>query len=373
MNIMNKLYTSIGLMSGTSADGIDASIIQSDGENELVLINDLFLPYDEKIRSDIKILKEKVNSSLNLITFKKDLINLEKKLTFLNAKAVELVLKTSKIKRENLDIIGYHGQTIYHSFKDKLSKQLGDGKLLSQLSQSNLVYNFRANDIKNGGQGAPLTPIYHKLIYKKFKIDKPVFFVNIGGISNLTFIDQDKLKSFDSGPGNCLIDKFIQIKSDNKIQFDINGDIASKGNVNEVILENYLSDPYYQISPPKSLDINDFNLSGIRGLSLEDSLATLSELTVRTIYDSTDFYQLKSKKIILCGGGRKNKYFFNRLSQLFNNIVIDIDTYNINGDFIESQAFAYLAIRNIINKPVSFKETTGTSKPTISGVLTNFK
>ena len=204
MNIMNKLYTSIGLMSGTSADGIDASIIQSDGENELVLINDLFLPYDEKIRSDIKILKEKVNSSLNLITFKKDLINLEKKLTFLNAKAVELVLKTSKIKRENLDIIGYHGQTIYHSFKDKLSKQLGDGKLLSQLSQSNLVYNFRANDIKNGGQGAPLTPIYHKLIYKKFKIDKPVFFVNIGGISNLTFIDQDKLISFDSGPGNVL-------------------------------------------------------------------------------------------------------------------------------------------------------------------------
>ena len=373
MNIMNKLYTAVGLMSGTSADGIDTSIIQSDGENELFLIKDLFLPYDSDIRSDIRILKDKINNSKNLITFNEELIDLEKRLTFLNLKAFELILESSKVKRENVDIIGCHGQTIYHSFKDKISKQLGDGYLLSQLSKTNLVFNFRENDIKNGGQGAPLTPIYHKLIYKKFRLENSVLFINIGGITNLTLVDKTNIKSFDSGPGNCLIDKLVQIKSNNKILFDKNGETASKGKVNEIILENYLADPYYEVAPPKSLDINDFNLSGIRGLSYEDSLTTLSELTVRTIYNSSEFFKLKLEKIILCGGGRKNKYFINRLSQLFNNLVVNVDEYNIDGDFVESQAFAYLAIRNIINKPVSFKETTGAKNPTIGGKLIKFK
>ena len=301
-------------------------------------------------------------------------MSLEKELTYFHYKATNLIIEKLKLNKTEIDLIGFHGHTIFHSFINKKTKQLGDGKILSKLTEINVIYDFRKNDLSNGGQGAPLVPIFHKLLKKKLKLKTTVVFINIGGISNLTYLDKDnEMMSFDSGPGNFLIDKFLQLKSNDKIQFDTNGQIAFKGKVDKTILSSYLNDPYYESLPPKSLDVNDFNLSSVRGLSLENSIATLSELTCVTIVNSFNFFLRKPQKIILCGGGRKNKYIHKRIKEVSNISTINIDDYKINGDFVESQAFAYLAIRSFLNKPITFPETTGVQKQVTGGCLVEFK
>jgi anhydro-N-acetylmuramic acid kinase len=371
---MKNLITSIGLMSGTSCDGIDASIIKSDGENEVHFVGNHFLPYEEKVKSKIRNLKEKINLILDLKKNTLKIDNLEKEITLLHAKIVNLIINKLKLDKSEIDLIGFHGHTIFHSFKDKKTKQIGDGRLLSQLTRLNVVYNFRENDLKNGGQGAPLVPIFHKLLQIKLKLKMPLVFLNIGGISNLTHLNKDQeIISFDSGPGNFLIDKILQLKSNDKIQFDKDGMIAFTGNIDKNILDSYLSDPYYEFLPPKSLDVNDFKLSPLAGLSLKDSVVTLSELTSLTIVNALNFFSTKPIEIILCGGGRKNKYIFERLKKLSNITISKIDNYKINGDFIESQAFAYLATRSFLKKPITFPETTGVTRPISGGDFIELK
>ena len=371
---MKNLVTSIGLMSGTSSDGIDASIIKSDGENEVYFAGNHFLPYEEKVQSKIRNLKEKINLISDLKKNIPEIDSLEKEITSLHAKVVNLIIEKLKLNKSDIDLIGFHGHTILHSFKDKKTKQIGDGRLLAQLTRLNVVYNFRENDIKNGGQGAPLVPIFHKLLQIKLKLKAPLVFLNIGGISNLTYLSKNQeMISFDSGPGNFLIDKILQIKSNNQIQYDKEGMIAFTGSVDKNIVDSYLSDAYYKALPPKSLDVNDFNLKPLRNLSIKDSVATLSELTSLVIVNALNFFSLKPTEIIVCGGGRKNKYIFERIKKLSNITISNIDNYKINGDFIESQAFAYLAIRSFLNKPISFPKTTGVDKPVTGGNFIEFK
>jgi len=370
---MNDLITSIGLMSGTSSDGIDASIIKSDGENELHFVGNQFLPYDKKIKLKLRGLKEKINLFTDLEKNKLEINTLEREITLLHAKIINLILKKYEMDKFEINLVGFHGHTIFHNFKEKKTKQLGNGKLLSQLTRLNVINNFRENDIKNGGQGAPLVPIFHKLIQTKLKLKMPLLFVNIGGISNLTYLNKDQeMVSLDTGPGNFLIDKILQIKSKNKIEFDKDGKIAFSGTVDKNILDSFLSDPFYNSLPPKSLDVNDFNLSPLRGLDLKDSVATLSELTSLTVFNALNFFNSKPKEIILCGGGRKNKYISERIKKLSNILTNNIDEYKMNGDFIESQAFAYLAIRSLLKKPISFPKTTGVSKPSCGGDFIKF-
>ena len=363
------MITSIGLMSGTSCDGIDSSIIESDGENKVNFLGDLFFPYSPETKSKIRQLKDKINVIKDLKSNEIEIKLIEKEITLLHAKCVDLLIKQFNFEKKNIDLIGFHGQTIFHSFKDKKTVQLGNAHLLSQLTNTNIIYNFRQNDILNGGQGAPLTPIFHKFIKENLISENPIVFINIGGITNLTFIDNEKIYSFDSGPGNFLIDKFIQFKTQNKIQYDDEGKIALSGQVDKNILSSYLDDPYFLIKPPKSLDVNDFNLSPIRSLNLENGLATLSELTVITISNALNFFNKVPKKIILSGGGRKNKYLFNQINNITQISTSTIDEYKINGDFVESQAFAYLAIRSFLKKPISFPETTGVKNPSTGGNL----
>jgi anhydro-N-acetylmuramic acid kinase len=361
-------------MSGTSLDGIDASIIQSDGDQELKLIQNNYISYDNKIISDIVNLKDKIISLQDVAKNKLLVEGLEKKITLLHLEAVRKIVEKSNIELEDIDIIGLHGQTIYHNFKEKISLQLGDGHLLSKETNKKVIYNFRNNDIKNGGQGAPLTPLFHKLLQKKMKLDLPVVFVNIGGIANITYIDnEENILSFDSGPGNCLIDKYVKIKSNNNTSLDLDGKIAQKGNYNEIILENFLNDPYYLLKPPKTLDVNDFSLSIIRGLSFENSVTTLSELTCRSIVNSFSNFKAKPKKIILVGGGRKNTYIYDRIKFLSQITTVNIDELNQQGDFIESQAFGYLSIRSLLNKPITYPSTTGVNFPCTGGDLADIK
>ena len=375
---MKKIYCSLGLMSGTSADGVDASIINSDGDKEYEVILNKYFKYNQKTYENIHSLKEKINSSKGLKIFSKEIMSLEKEITLFHANVVDEIIQESK---SNVDFIGFHGQTIFHNSKERISKQLGDGKILSQLTKKIIVCNFRENDLNNGGEGAPLAPIFHKLIINQHKISLPVCVLNIGGIANITAIERNDYSNFisrDIGPGNCLIDEWI--RKNTKKKYDDNGLIAKKGKTNEIILnqafDNFNSRKKNNVL---SFDTKDFNLNFALGLSLEEGAATLTDFTGRVI--GAGLFNLLSRtsdklwKVLVCGGGRKNTTLMNCIKKkTLKNIDIQlIDDYGIDGDFVESQAFAYLAIRSYLKLPISFPETTGCKKPCIGGeIIKNF-
>ena len=384
---MSKSYYSLGLMSGTSGDGIDVSIIKSDGQSQYKPVLNKYFEYDSDIPKKISQIKDKlanIESSLEpgRLRIKKELDEetnfLEKKITLLHAEATNEILKDFK---ENLDFIGFHGHTIQHLPNRKYTRQLGDGNLLSRLTKRTVVYDFRQNDIKNGGEGAPLTPIFHKLLVEKFKTEFPLVVLNIGGIANVTVLKKKGsiMSGLDIGPGNTLIDQWMKKNSNNS--YDKNGLTAKSGNINYLFLNKALndwynrledSDPFNKIEWYRSYDTNDFDLSFVRGLSLEDGAATITEFTskiysnfINNIIPDSNF----PKKIIVCGGGRKNKFLIKSFAKKIKCSLDLIDKYGVNGDFVESQAFAYLAIRSYLKLPISFPNTTGCKVPCTGGVI----
>ena len=371
---MGKLYTALGLMSGTSGDGVDASLISSDGIDQYNEIINRYFKYDQKIYENLHNLRGKILKFEDLQKNVNEIKNLEKEITLFHAKVISKILDTTDNK---VDFIGFHGQTIYHNSLEKISKQIGDGNLLSQLTKKTVIYNFRQNDIKNGGEGAPLVPIFHRLIVKQKKIGLPVCILNIGGIANVTAIDGYDKYSFlsrDLGPGNCLIDEWV--RKNTKSKFDNNGELAKKGRTNDLILKQALDN--FDNRPNKnilSFDTKDFSLGFVRGLNLEDGVATLTDFTGRIIREELSNFLSdtikKQWKILVCGGGRKNLTLVERIkSRLVKNLVIQpIDDYDVDGDHVESQAFAYLAIRSYLDLPISFPKTTGCKEPTTGGVL----
>ena len=378
---MTKEYTSLGLMSGTSGDGIDASIIRSDGKTKYKVILDKYFKYNQDVYKNIHNLKNKINNSKDLENLSKELESLEKEITLFHTEVIKEIINGSEIGGFNIDLIGFHGQTIFHNAKEKISRQLGDGKLLSQLTKKTVIYDFRQNDLKNNGQGAPLTPIFHQQMVIQNKIDLPVCVLNLGGIANITAVlshEYKAMRSYDIGPGNCLIDKWIRENS--KKQYDQDGLIAQSGKKNETIFRQLIEkSPQVKDETRFSLDIKDFDISFVRSLSLEDGAATLVEFTVRLLSSALLVIlggtRDKLWKIVVCGGGRKNKFLMKRLSEnIFKNIVIQsIDDYGIDGDFVESQAFAYLAIRSYLKLPISFPETTGCLRPCTGGAIVEAK
>ena len=371
---MEKIYTALGLMSGTSGDGVDASIISTNGIDQYSEILNKYFKYDQKIYENLHKLRDKIFKFDDLKKNEKEINFLEREVTLFHAMVVKEISKSIERK---VDFIGFHGQTIYHNPSEKISKQIGDGKLLSQLTKKNVVYNFRQNDINNGGEGAPLTPIFHRQIVKQKKIELPVCILNIGGIANVTAIDDYEKESFfsrDLGPGNCLIDEWIRNNTNNK--FDKNGDIAKKGKIDELILNQAFDNFNNKVNQSIiSFDTKDFSLGFVRGLNLEDGAATLTDFTGRII--GSELYNFLSKgrdklwQILICGGGRKNSTLMERIkNRTTKNLIIQpIDLFGIDGDFIESQAFAYLAIRSYLGLSISFPETTGCNEPCTGGVL----
>ncbi len=369
---MQKKYISLGLMSGTSGDGVDASIINSNGVDEYEEIQNKYYEYDTKTYKEIHALKERVLNVGDLNKLSSEIKDLERKITIFHAKVIKELELIS-----NNTIIGFHGQTIYHNAQEKVSKQLGDARLLNQLTKKKIVFNFRKNDILNGGEGAPLAPVFHQLIVCKKKIKTPVCILNIGGIANITLVKKpfgfEEIFSRDIGPGNCLVDNWVRKNSNDK--FDYDGKLASLGKKNEVIFEQ--AQELFnnrRNKDQKSFDINDFDISFVRGLSLEDGAATLTEFTVSIIGESLLEVLNKEKDlkdIILCGGGRKNSILKSLLSKyLPKNIFIKtIDQFGINGDFIESQAFAFLAIRTLKGLPITFPNTTNCNSPSTGGEI----
>jgi len=371
---MEKFYTSLGLMSGTSMDGIDASIIRSDGENNYESIFDKYFEYDEVIYSDLLNLRDKINSIKDLTTNSYQINEIERKITLFHAKISKEIIMNVGI---DVDLVGFHGQTIFHNAQEKISKQIGDGNLLSNLLKKNVVYNFRENDIVNGGQGAPLAPIFHNLLVNQNQIERPACVLNVGGIANITLVvskNNEDLKSLDVGPGNCLLDEWV--RKHTQMKYDENGKASNIGKTNEVIL-NQAIDNFDNISYQKKLsfDIKDFDLNFVKGLSYEDGLSTLVDFTAIIIYqsilNSIKIHENEKLLIIVCGGGRKNLSLMESISKrLPENIFLKmIDDYKIDGDFVESQAFAYLAIRSALKKVISYPNTTNVQKPSIGGVL----
>ena len=375
---MSKNYYSLGLMSGTSGDGVDASLINSDGSSNYKVEINKYFEYENNFSQKIHSLKEKINTVTDLETYFTEIKSLEKELTIFHSKVVMDIVKNTKIK---IDFVGFHGQTIFHDPSNKISKQIGDGKLLSQLTQTTVVYDFRQKDIQNGGEGAPLAPIFHNVLVKQNKIKLPVCILNIGGISNVTIIEdceQNNLKSRDLGPGNCLIDAWV--RKNKKGNFDENGAYAAMGKTNDLMLNQALDN--FDNRPDKnrlSFDTKDFDINFLRGISFEDGAATLTDLS-GTIIAGGLFSLLRNKidkscKVLVSGGGRKNKSLIQNInSRISKNLVIEtIDNFGVDGDYVESQAFAFLAIRSFLKLPISFPDTTGCKSPTTGGeVVKNF-
>jgi len=361
-------------MSGTSMDGVDVSIINSDGSAKFKGILNKYFEYSEDLHKNLISSRDKINSSKDLKVHSKELDFLQKEITLFHSKAVNEVVKEIDF---NIDIIGFHGQTIFHNAGERISRQLGDGNLLSQLVKKKVVYDFRQNDLKNGGQGAPLAPIFHKIISKEIKIDPPLCILNLGGIANITAIESDEdltLVSCDIGPGNCLIDEWVRKNAGKK--YDKDGSIAKLGKINAAILNQALDNNESLITKNiLSYDAKDFDLNFVRGLSLEDGAATITEFTGSVLGEGIlNFFKKlgnKPKKILVCGGGRKNLTLIQSIKEKLveKSTIENIDKYGLDGDFIESQAFAYLAIRSFLKLPISFPKTTGCKEPSTGGVL----
>ena len=370
-------------MSGTSLDGIDFSIIQTDGKEYLSLSDNNYLEFSNTLRQKIRGIKSKITSTNECkeIIKSDEYKDLSNEITKFHQEGIRQIVGYGGGRP--IDVIAFHGITLWHKPSDKYTHQIGDAQLLKKsiekyknLKNTKIIFNFRENDILNGGQGAPLTPIYHKALMKHLKIVDPRLIVNIGGITNVTYLNRGNIFSTDIGPGNCLIDKWIKKNFDK--DFDEYGKISLEGKINLNIADNFLNKlKKTQKNKNISYDTSDFDLSEFNKLKPKDGAATLSFITAKAILNFAK--DLDLKRIIICGGGRHNKAILNNLKKdRFNISLIDDvrssqdDTtiiLHLNGDFIESQAFAYLGVRSFLELPISFPETTGCKEPSIGGVI----
>lgn len=354
MTNIRQPLKAIGLMSGTSLDGIDAAIITTDGDTIAEFGEFVTIPFSEEFRARLrKALEEGKSLIVNHSSFieKNDqrlTINdqrLEHDLTMLHADAV----KKLGVKA---DIIGFHGQTIIHKPHDSFTWQMGDGALLAKLTGMDVINDFRMPDIRAGGQGAPLVPIFHKAITEA--LPKPIAIVNIGGVANITWIAEDgSLLAFDTGPGNAMINDIM--KRYYGKDYDEDGDVAERGVVDEDVLAEYLDDSYFKVKPPKSLDRNHFTLEHVKDLKPEDAVATLTAFTALSFMMSNSYFDKPVPKFYITGGGRLNK----RIMQTLGDRAQVIEAIGHNGDAFEAQAFAYLAVRAKYGLPITFPSTTG--------------
>lgn len=359
-DLNTKLY--IGVMSGTSLDGIDIALCSIDN-NSIQTLQTKEYPFDKKIKEDV------LTAILNPITLE-FLGTLNHKLALMYTDAIKDFLKEFEIKSDEIIAIGLHGQTLWHSPNKPyaFSMQLGDGSLVAKKLQIDVVNDFRSADIANNGQGAPLTPAFHKSLFD----DKQTAVLNLGGIANITILTKEYL-GFDIGVANILSDYWIQ--KNQKTPFDKNGSWAKSGKVNEALLKALLDDPYFKKLPPKSTGREYFNsawlenkLKSFSSISAVDIQTTLLEFTIVPIIEVLKTKEIK--RLIVCGGGAQNKFLMEKLSNKLKNIkVTKSDELGINSNFLEAIAFAWLAYKRVNHQAIDLSSITGSSKPTILGAI----
>ena len=346
-------------MSGTSVDGIDVSLVRTNGIDLIRLNINYFYKYSQEIRDFfLEVINQDVKSNLK----RKKL--LDKIITLQHYEAVK---KSNFL--EHYDLVGFHGQTIFHNPAQKISIQLGNPEMLAQKLNKHVVFDFRSKDIENGGQGAPLAPIYHKYIIEQSNLTLPTCILNLGGVSNITYWDGKKLIGFDTGPGNALMDDYMSTVSNKN--FDEDGIVASSGNPIDKEIKKFLENSFFEKLPPKSLDrgafLDTYEKLIQKKYSFKDIMATLAEFTVESIASGIKLLPKKINNILITGGGYKNIYLMKRLKERLKiNFIYDTQL-GINFDYIEAELIAYLSARSIYKLPFTFPSTTGVSKPLSGG------
>ncbi len=365
--MQKNIYTAIGLMSGTSLDGVDAAIIETDGESQVKTGAFVTIPYNEADRDTVRACFGLQERGSPLVR------EAERIITDAHIAAVKELLSKTDAKP---DLIGFHGQTIFHAPENGITIQIGDAQRLADECGIDVIADFRTNDVEAGGEGAPLAPIYHAARIKNAGVATPCAVLNIGGVANVTWIGEgdEDLLAFDCGPGNALMDDWILSRTGNR--FDEDGKIAASGKPITRFLDAWLSHPYFERVPPKSLDRDEWDVAqlgrvneGMDNVSTEDGAATLLAFTAESIIKSLEHMPGKPRWWYVCGGGRHNKALMNALTEKLGPVVHSVDDLGWNGDATEAECFAYLAVRSALNKPLSFPKTTGVSRGLTGGVL----
>lgn len=357
-------------MSGTSMDGVDVAIIETDGEEIQSFGPAASFAYSQFER---QLLLEAVEAARSLS--RRDdrsgvLAIAEKMVTDKHVESVNAFAAANAIALSSVDVIGFHGQTVIHRPEKGFTVQLGLGAKLFEEVGVPVVFDFREADMAEGGQGAPLVPIFHRALALRNKLPLPSAFVNIGGIANVTFVadgNAEELIAFDAGPGNCLLDDWAMKHTGKPV--DLDAHLALAGTVNRDALQELMSHPFFIVPPPKSLDRNFFSLSALSGLGIEEGAATLTALTVAAIASAARWFPAPPSMWIITGGGARNPHMLEGLRRVLGPNTRAAEELGLNADFIEAQAFAYLAARKLRSLPSSFPKTTGTKRPAVLGIL----
>lgn len=361
-----RIFTAVGFMSGTSIDGVDVALIKTDGERVLSTGPYHHLEYDAPFVEAVKMClntKQHDTPAIRMV---------EAKLTAYHIQAFKEFVEKHDLNVNEIDCLGFHGHTIDHRPDEGVTLQIGDGRLLAKQTGVDVVYNFRVADVKEGGQGAPLVPIYHQALLNEKNIDQATAILNIGGVANITYLPaknnpDNEIIAFDTGPGNALINDVVHFEIAQP--YDKDGKIAKTGTADQKWLKRFMQHDYFKKSYPKSLDRNDFSKlpDELKHLSFEDKVASLSEATIQSIVKAVNDLPTPIANLYICGGGRHNKYFLSRLRDELACNVFDSDFLGLNGDMLEAEAFGFFAVRQILEKPITFPLTTGAQKAAICG------
>lgn len=354
----------IGLMSGTSLDGIDAAMIETDGEGTVRPVGFVGIDWSDEDRALLMAATEAA-----LAMARPDSVPLiddaTARIGVRHAEAVARLLDETGVEARDVAVIGFHGQTVAHRPDCGWTWQLGDGAVLAMATGIDVVGDLRGADVAAGGQGAPLLPVYHRALTSG--IDGPVAVLNLGGVGNITFIDGETLIAFDTGPANGLIDSWVEAARG--LRYDAGGALAAAGRVDDAVLTAMLDHPYFDMPEPKSLDRNDFTIQPARGLSVEDGAATLTAFTAASVAEALRLLPSPANRLIVAGGGRHNSTLMEMIGERTGLTPEPADALGWNGDAIEAEGFAYMAVRSSKGLPISFPGTTGAPAPMTGGVL----
>ncbi len=367
------ILSAIGLMSGTSYDGVDVAVINTDGEQIGRLGATGSRAYGDEERA---VLRRAISAAANLGA-RSDrpeyLAEAEALLTEIHAEAVESFLAANGLSAGDIAVIGFHGQTVLHEPERRLTVQLGDGPALARRLGIPVVYDFRAADVAAGGEGAPFVPVFHRAMVRTLDRPHPVGVLNLGGVANVTVIDGDQIVACDVGPGNALIDDFLRLRTG--AAFDADGRAAAAGRVDEDAVRRVLAHPYFSRRPPKSLDRNAFRHwvaeeGGLAKKSTEDGAATLTALTAAAVAAAIAHMPCAPATWIAAGGGTRNPTLMRMLAERLAPAPVEsAAALGWSADALEAQAFGYLAVRSLRGLPLTFPSTTGVPQPTHGGVL----
>lgn len=361
-------FRSIGLMSGTSMDGVDIALIDTDGEKFVAFGPTGFSPYSDEDRALLRAALAEAAGLEDRDARPGAVRRAEAMVTERHAGAVERFLADNGLKASEIDLVGFHGQTVLHRPKQRLTIQIGDGASLARRLGIATAYDFRTADVLAGGEGAPIVPVFHRALVEASGMPGPLALLNIGGVANVTYVDDgcDPI-ACDTGPGNALLDDLMLARTGQPM--DRHGHTAARGRVDEVALAALLDDAYFDLPPPKSLDRNAFSARAVGHLALEDAAATLTAFTAASVDRLLAHLPRPPKSLIVCGGGARNPILVRELVSRLPCKVTTADICGWSADAMEAQAFAYLAARSVLGLPFTFPTTTGAPKALSGGIL----